>query len=325
MFNPEKLAENNPPFIITDSLKKYYDTHYTFYYVAAGGQDYQRRINYANEIAEKIKVLDTTHFFFEHHLFPDEGHMSTITAAHLSALKFLFKNAVFSIPGSVRNFKTWFDSTNRMHNMLYGIDIPKSQTTQWQIISGIQNENYMDFFADYFDDSTTFSLNDYYSRLNNTALQYFNIKAWNKAVFYANKLIRIAENHNDTERVYEAYDLLVEAVYLNGLKDKALAWQTEKENLEKTNYPNCKFTLGQIAANNNFNLDEGIKYLTEYIDDKQRNKPEANHSVSDANLLIAKCYFQKGDKANAKKYLNKSLEQNQNNNDAIEWKKEINL
>lgn len=326
LLTPEKLGENNPSFIITDSLRNYYDSHYTFYYVAAAGNDYQRRIDYANEIKEKVKVLDTNYFFFEHHLFPEEGHMSTVLAAHLPALKFIFKNASFSIPDSVENIVSWFDSTIRMQNRLYGIDIVKSSKLQNRIIYNIKNKKDLDFFASYFDDSVSCPLmNDYYARLNNTALRYFEFKDWEKAILYTNKLIKVAKDHKDILWIYTGYYLLGEVIYSNGLKNKELAWNAFKESLDLTNYPNCKFLLGQTAANNNFNLEDGIKYLNEYITDKQQNKPEANYSISDADLLIAKCFYFKADKANAGKYLKKSLQQNPNNTDAIKWKKEMKL
>lgn len=83
--------------------------------------------------------------------------------------------------------------------------------------------------------------------------------------------------------------------------------------------------MGKISADFDYNVIQGIEYLKGYLEDKKSPNNNAYYSTSDANLLIAKCFYLKSNKIKAKEFLQRSLKESSTNGDAIEWGNKVHL
>lgn len=326
LFSPEKLSEDKPPFEINKSLIDYYKTHPTFYYIAPAGQDIERRRNYALEIQQKITVLDSNSFHFKYELFPDAGHDNVVSHALLKGLKFIYSLSSFDIPKTEKNIVQWFDSTTTTIKNIYGIEYKKNSNTQVPLLDNIadrKDEKVMDYFANYFDDPSSIQNP---LMLFNTGYAYeADFNNFEKAKKYYLKSIDDARRRNDRSASDNALRTLAKNIYWKHEKDKTAAWKTLNEGFEYTKYYAYKYMAAQISVESKSNFDEGIANLLDFIQHRGTTPPDTFFSISNAYLLLSKCYYYKKDKMNAKLYLNKSLNEDSKNINAKNWQKEVNL
>ncbi|MEH3115956.1 alpha/beta hydrolase [Pedobacter terrae] len=326
LFTPEKITKEQPPFEISDELIAYYKAHPTFYYLAPAGKDIERRKDYANEIKQKITVLDSANFHFKYELFPDAGHNDIVSYGLLNGLKFVYSSYSIAIPKNVNDITKWFDDTKNKVKEIYGLEYIKNSNLQVSLINAIaeqKDKKAMDYFAGYFNDTTA---KDNSLMLFNTAYTYqTDFTDVEKAKEYYLKSINEAKRKNNRNASDNAYRSLAKNLYWQHDKNKEAAWRTLKEGFEYTKYYAYKYIAGKISVESKSNLDEGIANLLDFIKYRGTNPPDTFYTVSDAYLLIAKCYYYKNNKYNAKLYLNKSLNENSKNESAKRWKTEVKM
>lgn len=326
LFTPEKLGNERPPFEISDHLIAFYKTHPTFYYLAPAGKDIERRINYAKEIQQKIKVLDSTNFHFKYNLFADADHNNIVSYALLDGLKFVFSLNSFEIPKNTKNLAKWFNDNNTAIKTIYGLEHKKNSNVQVALLDYIterKDKSAMDFVAEYFNDTTS---RDNSLMLFNTATTYSaDFNDFEKAKEYCLKSINNARRRNDREGSDNAYRYLAKNIYWQHYKDKDAAWKTLKEGFAYTNHYAYKYIAGMISAESKSNLDEGIANLLDFVKYRGSDTPDTFFTISDAYLLVAKCYYYKNNKTDSKLYLSKALQENPKNEKAKKWQEEAKM
>ncbi len=114
-------------------------------------------------------------------------------------------------------------------------------------------------------------------------------------------------------------------LYLRRFKDKELAWKTLIALFNETKLNVIQYELGKLAVEQNYNLNKGISFLLNFINQRSPVLPDSYYSISDAYLLIAKAYYNKKNKTDAADYLQKSITANPDNENALKWKKEVRL
>jgi predicted alpha/beta superfamily hydrolase len=328
LFTPEKIEKDEPPFSIDEKLLAYYKTHPTFYYIAPAGQDIERRKDYAAEIQSKVKVLDSSVFYFKYELFPDANHNTIVSAALLPGLKFIFGPTLFQVPHEEKSIAHWFDSTTNRVKDIYGIEMLKKnsnfQMSLLNIVAAKKDEKGLDYFASYFNDTSS---RENSLMLFNTGYTYLELGNSASAEEYYKKSINEAKRRNELIDMCRGYVHLAIGIYWTHDKNKEAAWNTLVQGFDDTKLYALKYLSGQLASEGVFNLDQAITNLYEFI--RFRNpilgSPDSFYSLSDTYLLLAKCYYYKTDKTNALSCLNKCLKENPNNGAALKWKSEAKL
>lgn len=326
LFTPEKLKNEQPPFEISDELIAYYQTHPTFYYIAPAGKDIERRIGYAKEIQQKIKVLDSVNFHFKYNSFADADHNNIVSYALLDGLKFVFSLNSFEMPKNTTNVGQWFNDNNIAIKTIYGLEYKKNSNLQVSLLDYItekKDKSAMNFVANYFNDPTAL---DNSLMLFNTAATYSgDFNDFEKAKEYCLKSIDDARRKNDREASDNAYRYLAKNIYWQHYRDKDAAWKTLKEGFEYTHYYAYKYIAGMISAESKSNLDEGIANLLDFVKYRGSKAPDIFFTISNAYLLVAKCYYYKNSKTNSKLYLNRALHENPKNESAKKWQEEVKM
>lgn len=325
LLTPEKIGEDQPPFYINDTLKSYYNTHPTMYYIAPAAKDEERRQEYAKEIASKLKILDSNNFHFEYHLFSDADHNNILNFGLLPGLKFIFSLAPYSEPNKEMSMEKWIDMMITNRKNIYGLASDTNSDMQAPLLNFVNNkkdEKGLDFLAKYFSDTSN---NDIAYMLFNTASSYLEFGNYNKATDYFKKSIAEAKNHRNPDILDNGYFILANNIYWKHDKNTKAAWETLLQAFDDTKHYAYKYLLGQISAEKNFKPEEGIKFLQEFIKFRTNTPPDFNYSISDAYLQIAKCYYNKKSKSDSKLYLEKALKENPNNKEALKWKQDVKL
>lgn len=327
LFTPEKISKNSPPFELTDELISYYKTHPTFYYIAPAGKDIDRRKDYAKEIEQKAKELDSTNFHFKYDLIIEADHNNIVSYALLNGMKYIYSLYSLQLPNNENiDITKWFNLTTNQIKEIYGLGYKKSSNLQVPLYNAIAERKdikAMDYFAKYFNDTTA---KDNALMLFNTGYTYqADFNDFEKAKDYYIKSINDAKRTNFNGASDNAYRFLAKNIYWKQYKNKEKALSTLKEGFEFTKYYAYKYMAGQISVESKSNLDEGIINLLDFIKNRSSKAPDIFFSVSHANLLIAKCYYLKNDITNAKLYLNKSLSENPKNEDALKWQAELKI
>jgi hypothetical protein len=325
LFTPERLANDQPSFNITEELKAYYKTHPTLYYIAPGGNDIERRKAYAKEIQQKLQALDSTNFHFKLEMFKQADHNSIVSYSLLPALTFIFSRYTFDVEDSGNLIQTIKQRQQEIKN-LYGLNIPKNSNSQSRFLklaSDRKDKPAMDYVAHYFQDSSS---TDNPLMLFNTAYVYYDsFEDFHHAEQYFKMSIGSAKMNNSPVYMLNSYAWMSK-MYLESEKNFSKAWATLLEAYEYTHSSVYQYKLGAMAVQTGKNLEDGIKNLNAFINHPPNSYPEKEMFKDEgAYLLLSKCYFKKKDLAAAKKYLIKSLASNERYDAALQWRSESKL
>ncbi|AZI26444.1 hypothetical protein EA772_14270 [Pedobacter sp. G11] len=324
LFTPEKLEENQPPFEVSEQLRKYYNSHPTLYYIAPAGNDIPRRIEYAKDIEKKLMGLDSNTLHFKYELFKEADHNSIVSYGLLPAIKYLFSFYDFEEkkPGSLADA---FKMQQKQLISIYGLELPVNSRFQFKYINVAAERKDiegMDLVATYFQDDKK---RDNALMLFNTAYTYYDsFKDYSKAEKYFRMSI---ESGKKSGKAYTSngYSWL-STMYIDGLKDFDKAWSVLEEAYDYTKSSIYKYRLGVLAVKSGKNLEQGINNLNFFLLNKPTTFPERLMAKEEAAyLLLAKCYYMQKNYTKAKVNLARCLKLNSNYAAAISWKNEVKL
>lgn len=319
LFSPEKLSPAQPPFEITTELTKFYSNRPTFYFLASGAEDLRRRLDYAGEIAEKVKRLDSIQFYFQYENLQTAGHNNSTAIGLPSALDFIYRqynsfpelDSVTSISKALRQYeKRIFD--------LYEILPEKNSFHIYQpFLSAIWQQN----------DTTGMVEAINYFISDNTGgrqLRDFAYSCWvvglnaKAKLLYQRAIQKILAGEMSSAFSPAALITCYRELAFNILKDKPQeGWVLlqkalkiclqHKDNMHMSYYPDIYFYLGKFAADTNMKVKEGLDYLLLYAE-KRKDLVDIIHvSFDELYYSIGKCYELLHDTANATTYLQKAL------------------
>ncbi|AOM79205.1 alpha/beta hydrolase-fold protein [Pedobacter steynii] len=335
MLAAEKIAEEKPPFHLSNYAKDYYNHQPTFYYAAVGQFDLQRRRNYAKEIQKETGSLDTSKFFFRYDSLSLADHGNILTLAIQFALEHTYQ---FYTPYSAKDEKDVVKDLQAIHariDDIYGIEPEKNFTFYNPFAQEAIKNN---------DKAGLVEVLKYFesNRLKGWNLMQFGqyclrLQLKEKAKYYlglAIEKIRHEEMNSNLgpENLLSCYSDLAFGVYekepekgwdylLKGLT----LYQTNNKYLLKDG--KVYFDLGKFSAINNYHVKEGLQYLLTYVSDHAdtSNLPSYQSRISNdvAYYYIAKNYLQLKQPKKAKPYLIKALALNKENKAADQLLKQI--
>lgn len=319
LFAPEKINVNQPPFNITDSLVNYYNTHTTFYYAAVGGNDMQRRKDYAREVGDKTKQFNNKKFFYKYDSIPGANHTNIITYAFEPAMEHIYMKYDPAAEDSGDTIATMLlaKDEERVRNA-YNIGYEKSQ----QYYSP-----YAQYAINKKDTAGLLSIiNHFYSpSLKAYDIRYFaqycvNAGLVQKAKEYYMQAIGLLNGRDKNESwsrdvLINCYTDLALYVYKN---DTAKAWQYLQKGIELSNKPSKNgalmidnyFVAGSFAVDNNYNVKQGLQYLLTYLNLRKNVIDIIHYSYDRVYFYIGKSYCLLNDWKNAKSYIQKALDVN---------------
>lgn len=326
LMSPERIAPLQPAFEITPELKDFYSKRRTYYFIASGAMDLQRRQDYAKEIAEKVLKLNNSKFAYRFENLSIAGHNNSFSVGLPIALDFIYQHyAAFPKPDSTGNILSLIKQYENNLSEIYGIGVDKTSVTVYSnlfpIIWQKKDSTGLIEAIDYFitTESDIRELRDFaYScsivGLNDRAKQLYT-KAINKGLlqqyaanFYPGYLItcyREAAALTDNQK--EGWNLLQQALQI------CIRY---KSNIYNSYYPGIYYYLGKFAAERNYKIREGISYLQLY-NEKQKDIVIFNQlPLDNVYYYMGKCYALLNDKQNSKLYLQKALDINQSNRNA---------
>ncbi len=335
LFSPEKLTPTQPPFEISDELIQFYGSRPTFYYLASGVDDLQRRQDYAGEIAQKVKRLDSIQFNFRYENLPTAGHNNSTAIGLPSALDFIYR-AYNSFPelDSITSMSTALSQYEKRVTRFYGIKPEKNSFHIYQpFLSAIWQRidtAWMRAAIHYFISEKTggrqlrdFAYSCWVVGLNEEARQLYG-KAVKKILADEMSLVFSPSTLITCYREL-AFNIMKDNPE-NGwnLLQKALeVCLQHKGNIHISYYPDIYFYLGKFAADNNMNVKKGLNYLLLYVE-KRKDLVDIIHVAFDeVYYTIGKCYDLLHDTSNATKYLQKALDLNASHGKAKSLMKKI--
>lgn len=326
LMSPERIAPSQPPFNITSKLETFYSNRPTYYFVASGALDMQRRQDYAKEIEEKISKLDRSKFVYRYENLPNAGHNNSLSVGLPIALDFVYQHySAIPQPDSAESILSVIKKYENKLSDLYGIGVDKNSFNTYNSILPViwQKQDTFGLISaiNYFvtNASDIRTLRDFAFSCSIVGLKNRARKLYNEAIkkglaqqntdnFYPGYLITCyRENAEIAINKDEGWNLLQNALKI------CLKYKT---NIYNNYYPNIYYYLGKFSAENNLNIQEGIKYLRLYIE-KRGNEIILNQMPLDkAYYYLGKCYILNKDKQNGKLYLQKAIEVNSNNKNA---------
>lgn len=314
---PEKIGPENPPFHLDHTVR-----NNTFYYVAVGENDMQRRREYAREIENEVKQLDSTRFHFCYDSIPRGDHNNILTMAIDPALKHIYQ---FYAP--VQNEKS--SVMENLHLMVKNIkdnyDLEPERSNP--IIYG----NYAMMAAMKKDTAGLLSVLDYF--YNNQLkgwkiMQFGDFCGWlgltEKSVYYYTKAIDkiLQEEMNsplgppNLQACYTNMAFIVPAQGWEYLQ-KALRLSGNKYIPEDGS---AYYNLGKFAALHHYKPAEGVQYLLSYV------RMQGGKADDDkASLYLGRNYYWLKDMLNAKHYLQQALALNPKSKEAQRWLQELDV
>lgn len=326
LMSPERIASLQPPFEITPELLKIYNKKQTYYFIASGALDLQRRTDYAKDVSEKISKLDSSSFFYRYENLSVAGHNNSLTIGLPMALDFIYQHySSFPEQGSTENIPAIIKQHENNLSSIYGIGIEKQSFATYSNLLPLiwQRKDSLGLIAaiNYFITSKSdirqlrdFAFSCAIVGLKDKAKELYE-EAINKGLttqslpnFYPSYLITCyrerAELANNRE---ESWELLQKALQI------CLKYKTSIYN---DYYPGIYYYLGKFASENNYQIQEGIRYLQLYIK-KQKDQITLNQfSPDNTYCYLGKCYILLNDVKNAKLYLQKALSLNSDNKEA---------
>lgn len=326
LMSPERIAPLQPPFEITPELQKNYSKRQTYYFIASGDLDIQRRRDYANDISERVSKLDSSRFAYRYENLPIAGHNNSLAICLPIALDFIYQHySSFPQPDSTGKISSLIKQYESNLSAIYGIDVDKQSygvysnflPIVWQkkdsigLIDAIKyfvtSESDIRQLRDFAFSCSIVGLKDKAKELYGEAINK-GIANQNSPNFYPGYLITCYRESADlADNPKEGWDLLQKGLQIC-LKHKI--------NIYNNYYPNIYYYLGKFASENDYQKEEGIRYLQLYIE-KQKDVITLNQfPLNKAYYYLGKCYFLFNDTKKAKLYLQMALNLNSNYKEA---------
>lgn len=152
----------------------------------------------------------------------------------------------------------------------------------------------------------------YYFRINGLTAQAY--------LYYQKAIRKIEEKELNTRAGHRVLVTCYRelALYFNENNlDKSWALLQKALNDEYVKYPEMKYDLGEFSVNHNYKIDEGLKYLLSFANDRKDMVDIINVSYKRINLLIAKAYFLQNNKIKGKEYAQLVLNEDPKNKEAL--------
>lgn len=325
LMSPERIAPSQPPFEITPKLKKFYETRPTYYYIASGGLDMKRRRGYAKDVADKLAKLDSSKFAYRYQRISFAGHNNSLSIGLPIALNFIYQQYSFFPKPGAESISSLIQQHESILSKIYGISMDKNSYGSygnllpiiWQKKDSAGMINAINYFitnkADVIE-LRNFGYACTIVGLNNKARQLYSeaiskgLSSQNSPSFYPVYLITCyRENAAITSNPEEGWNLLQNALKI------CLKY---KSNIHNDYYPNIYYYLGKFSSENNYKVQEGIKYLKLYTE-KRKDEITLNQSPLDkVYYYLGKCYILSGDKKDGKRCLQKAIDANPPNKKA---------
>lgn len=326
IMSPERIGASQPPFEITDELEKFYSKRRTYYFVASGALDMQRRQDYVKDISEKLSKLNSSKFIYRNENLSMAGHNNSLAVGLPIALDFIYQQ-YSSVPqpdsngkilSLIRKYENTLDEfygigVDRQSSLAYGPLLPliwqkKDSTGLIDAINYfVTNESNIMVLRDFAYSSSIIGLNERARELYNKAIDK-GLASQNEIDFVPGYLITCyREKAALADSPKEGWDLLQNALQI------CIRY---KSNIYNSYYPTIYYYLGKFAAENNCKVEEGITCLQLYIE-KQKDIITYNQFPLDkAYYYLGSCYSFLKDKKNSKLFLQKALDINPENKKA---------
>ncbi|MBE7170069.1 MAG: tetratricopeptide repeat protein [Williamsia sp.] len=308
---PEKLEPADPLFEPDQKIIDHYNTTTTSYYIATGSYDLGRRQDYGEEIFKKLKQIDSTKIRSKYDRYIAVDHMDIAIKALPAALEYIYRPFTSYLDiDSVGNVTEELERVEKMLKQLYGLPLEKNSTNYGHFLSLAVKSK---------DTAGLLKALSYFTAPSTKGLDFVNFAYFcdqfpfpAKAVEYYRKAIEKSKK-DEMNTVQGAFNLVMSyrRLAFNAYKDdKAKGWSVLQEALKDTAVkdPVIHFYVGRFAATNDYQVKEGLKHLLFFLSSKADAKTWSINGY-DVYYMIGKSYFLLKDKANAKTYLQKALDE----------------
>lgn len=337
LMSPESLAPAQPPFKITPNLAKFYSDRPTYYFLASGGLDLDRRKKYTEEIAGTLKQLDSTKFNFHYYNFNEAGHNNSTAIGLPIALDFIYRE--FNSQVEAQNEKSILSAIKQQQKKvidIYGVSPERNSFSVYQpFLQNIWQRNDTTGMLDannYFitGESGGRQLRDFAYSCSIVGLREKSRMLYEKAI---TKILKdeMSTNYGPSTLITCYRELAAELAKSNPQK----GWELLQSGLEVAlkykrsiyidYYPDIYFYLGKFTAENDYKVSEGLKYLLIYAEERKNLVDIIHFNPDQVSYNIAKCYVSLKDIKKAKLYLQMSINFNPTNNQAKELFQKLNL
>ena len=317
---PEKLEPADPLFELDQRTIEYYNATTTAYYVATGSYDLERRQNYGKEISGKLKQIDSTKMRIRYDRYAAVDHMDIAIKALPAALEYIYKPFTSYLDtDSVKNVTEELDRVEKMLKQLYGLPLEKNSTNYGHFLSLAVKSK---------DTAGMLRALSFFTTPATRGVDFFNFAYFcdqfplpAKASEYYRKAIE--KSKRDEMNTVQGQPNLVMSyrrLAFNTYKDdKAKGWAILQEALKDTAVkdPVIHFYAGRFAATNDYQVKEGLKHLLFFLSGKADARSWSINRY-DVYYMIGKSYFLLKDKATAKIYLQKALDERPHYPEAIQ-------
>jgi len=286
----------------------------------------ERRQNYAEEIAKKLKQIDSTKLNFKYDRYVGVDHMDLVIKALPKALEFTYKPyASYLEIDSVGNVAEELNRVEKMLKELYGLPLEKNYNNY---------DHFLSLAVKSKDTAGMLKMLDYFTTPNIRGIDFFNFAyrcdqfplPETAAEYYRRAIQKSKKDEMNTVQgplnLIMAYRRLAFNTYKD---DKIRGWNVLQEALKDTAVkdPVIHFYIGRFAATNNYQVKEGLKHLLLFLNTKVEGKKVWHLNDYDVYYIIGKSYFLLNDKANAKVYLQKALNERPNYPEATELLRKV--
>lgn len=323
---PEKIGPEQPPFHLSEQAKDYYNKHYTFLYCAVGEDDLQRRKDFAQEIGYETAVLNKEHFFFQYDSIARADHTNILTLSIEFALKNIYR---FYTPYSGK------DESNALADL-------KNLTTHIRQYYDLEPEKNFTFYNPFAQEAIKYKD----TTALKSILRYFEsprLKGWNimqfgeyclrlqlkdqAQTYFEQAISQINSQELNTttglQNLLACYNHMAFDIYPDQ-PGKGMTYLLKSLRLSQhyNHYlPDngaALLTLGKYTNKTGYQLKEGLNYLITY---QKNNYPRKDMAAYYAAAICR----QLNQPEEARKYLNISLKENPNNQDALKLAKDMNV
>ncbi|MBZ4191130.1 alpha/beta hydrolase-fold protein [Niabella beijingensis] len=322
LFAPERYwnDETKPVYSISDSIARYYNNNKAFVYLAVGAEDIKRRKDYVSEIADKVKILDSTRFIFKSEIAAGSHHMSIVPNKMEAALWHIFNSVTnFQDRDSVVNALEYFNEVQKDLNDVFGIDIPKYPETSWyfyKLAAKNRDEKAFNTFSNYF---------PFQKMLGGAGLDYCNIasvclaEGWKSKAeaLYQQAIKQAAEDEQTKPAVQNQYNIemasrnLAFKIYT---ADPDKAWNILLHAAKTIKYIGNYFNAGRFGVEKKLHLEAGISYLKKCLD--MKDSEEFIQYEERIYQYLAQGYFLQDNKKKALEFAEKTVALNPGNDPA---------
>jgi len=316
---PEKLGIGKPGFELNNEHIGFYKENARSYYLATGENDIERRINYAKEIANKTKELDTVSFKFKYTHFMAADHNTLFAYALPNALEFLFEpyqqflekdpklSAYQNLVGIDDCLNKYYGihlerSFKNYNSLLQDATNKKDTSSLVAIVKYFENQqsrgqdlrNFAYFF--HINGLTSLSYSYYQKAIKKIQAHEINTKAGHQALVTCYRELALNFNQNDLDKSWELLQKALNDPYIND--------------------PDMKYDLGKFSVDHQYKVEEGLNYLLSFAEDRTNLVDIINLPYYRINLLIAKAYFLRNNTKKSREYAQKVLKDDPKNTEA---------